>query len=188
MNKRFAIGVILIISAAAAAFAQEARIDPEYNRCPRPFSTVIVGENSPPAPNAAAFSAIGINPTTVSGSQWNQTQVNKAFGTTFHFPAPGKDCCLMTYGVLIVKLKALQGGGTGSSSSWNDDIVVFSGTHKDGNQRIWSQTAPVHTGDMTQLQFPLSAQTLQSGVVSLYVEDDTAVVSAHLELRGCCIK
>lgn len=181
MNKRFAIGVIFIIS-AAAAFAQE------NVRCPRPFSTVIIGEKSPPAPNAGAFSAIGVNPAVVSGSQWNQMQVNKSFGTTFHFPAPGKDCCLMSYGVLVVTLKALQGGGIGSASSWNDDIIVFSGTHRDWDKRVWPQTSAVHAGDTETLHIPLSAATLQSGIVSLYVEDDTAVVSAHLELRGCCIK
>jgi len=186
--KRFAIALILV-SIAGALAAQEARIDLPGHPCPHPVRIVIEGEKHPPTPDPAAFGST-LFPL-VTGSQWNQTAVNKAFGTTFHFPAPGqgKECCLMTEGTLVVTLKALQGGGINSPTSWNDDIVVFSPlTNKFWNKRAWSQTNAVNTGDTETLTIPIPASALQTGIVNLYVEDDTAVVSAHLELKGCCLR
>lgn len=152
--------------------------------CPRPVHNVIHGQAQAPAPDPAAFGTLY---SAVTGSQWNQTATDKGFGTTFRFPAKPKECCLMTKGTLVVTLRALQGGGLNSASSWNDDIVVFNGANKFYNQRIWPQGSAVATGQTITLTIPIPSNVLSTGFFNLYVEDDTAVVSADLTLDGCCV-
>lgn len=185
MKKTF-VATLLVVALAATVVAQEERHPGPSMACPHPVQIVIRGESHPPTPDAGAF-----GPTLfplVKASQWNQTAINKAFGTTFHFPAQPKECCVMTKGTLVVTLKALEGGGPNSSTSWNDDIVVFNGTDKFYNKRVWPQTGTVKTGETETLTIPIPANVLATGFFNLYVEDDTAVVSAVLTLEGCCLK
>jgi hypothetical protein len=44
------------------------------------------------------------------------------------------------------------------------------------------------TGGFTTHTVSIPQSVLATGFVSLYVEDDTAVVSAVLSLEGCCLK
>jgi len=141
-----------------------------------------------------AFAALE-NPAT---NQFNQTAINQFFGYTFKFPAWSnsnkKECCRCTEGAtLTVKLKALQGGGPHSPSSWNDAVEVYSSlapgpSHKVVGQYIWLQTAGVATGQTETLTFKIPCQYLSNGHLSIYVEDDTAVLSAELSLSRCCLE
>src|SRR5882724_4219423 len=135
------------------------------------------------------------NPTT---NQFNQTRSDQGFAYTFKFPAWSnsnkKECCRCTEGAtLTVKFKALQGGGINTPSSWNDDVVVYSSlapgpAHQVLFQRIWPQTAAVATGQTETLTFKIPCKYLSNGHLSIYVEDDTAVLSAELSLSRCCLE
>jgi len=117
---------------------------------------------------------------------WNQMASNQAFGHTFLFPAPPTQCCLMTSGKLVVTLKSLLGGNPSQSNSGNDGIAIYSGPAAVVNQLIWSNGS--NPGDTTTLTFTIPAAVLATGHFSLYVQDDTAVVSAHLSMVACCLQ
>ena len=93
----------------------------------------------------------------------------------------------MTSGTLRVNVKALQGGPRGSATSANDSISIISGGVVVSQQSPWYTTG-VATGATATLTFTIPANILAKGEFSLYAEDDTAVVSAHLTLSGCCLK
>jgi hypothetical protein len=182
MKKMFIVTMFFTgILAAVSLAAQEARFV-DMAACPHPYSTTIKGNSHPPAPDLADFPPnFG-----VTGSVWNQTAVDKHFGHTFHFPAPPKECCLMTYGQLVITIKALQGGAFNTASSGNDGINLFSAGVQFANQAAWPSGAT--TGQTRTVTFNIPANILAKGEFSLYVQDDTAVVSADLTLRGCCLK
>ena len=170
------------LAAPLAAQEFEPRPGPPMS-CPHPITGTIDAEKHPPTPDPADFGP-KLAPL-VSGSQWNQTAVNKAFGTTFHFRKP-HDCCVWTKGTLVVKLKALQGGPKGSPTSANDGVSIISGGVSVTGQTPWPNGTT--TGATTTLTFNIPPNILAKGEFSLYVEDDTAVLSAHLTLQGCCVK
>ena len=120
---------------------------------------------------------------------FNETQPNKHFAYTFQFK-PGKgECCQFNEGKLTVTYKALQGGGPNSASSANDDAcLVHNGAvvGTGGCPRIWP--GGVQTGATKPVTYSVPASVIASGHVSLYAEDDTAVVSAVLEFTGCCVE
>ncbi len=154
----------ILAVAALAAFAvhgQELRPGPPVP-CPHPVTLTIIGASSPPAPDPADF-----GPTLapgVVGSQWNQTAINRHFGHTFHFISPGKECCLMTSGKLTIKVKALQGGSKGSSTSANDGFTLISQGVSVSGQAPWNTTG-VTTGTIATLTFNVPASVLGRGVV-----------------------
>jgi hypothetical protein len=185
MNKRKSLVACIVftgILSASAAMAQESRRVGPPVPCPHPITITINGGSTPPTPDPADFGA-GAN---VIGSVWNQTATDKHFGHTFHFPAPGRECCIMTSGTLRVTVKALQGGPKGSPTSANDSINVMSSGVNFGQQQPWLNG--VATGATTTLTFTIPPNILAKGQFSLYVQDDTAVVSAQLILSGCCLK
>jgi hypothetical protein len=168
------------------AAAQDARsIDYPAVACPRPMTLILNGANAAPQPLNTDLGGT-LYPGTV-GSQWNQTATDKQFGHTFRFPAPGRECCVMTSGVLTVRVKALQGGGPKSSTSANDSVNLVSNGVVIQQQQPWNNSG-VATGAVATLTFNVPANVLATGNVSLYVQDDTGVLSADLALRGCCVK
>jgi hypothetical protein len=174
----FAIAALLV---AGSGLAQVERIAPGPQvPCPYPISQIIKGNATPPSADPSDLPP-GTN---VAGSAWNQTAVNQHFGHTFRFPT--KDCCAYTRGTLIVTVKALQGGPRGSATSANDSVYVFSGPTRVGEQQPW--LSGVTTGATTTLTFNIPQNILNNGHLTLYVQDDTAVVSADLRLEGCCIR
>lgn len=186
MNQRKNITIISIFTMLSAGllFAQE-RVAIPTVACPHPITqTLTAGPPSPPAPNATDFS--GTIGTAVAGSTWNQTNYDHGFGHSFKLPQPGK-CCAWTKGTLIVKVKALVAGATGSSSSANDWVQLEqNGAYVQGTgQQPFSGGAT--TGLTATVTIVVPQNILSSGVVSFYVQDDTAVLGAELRLEGCCI-
>jgi len=151
--------------------------------CPQPFSTVIQGSN-PPAVDASDVTP-GVA-TAAAGSQWNHTAINKAFGHTFHFPAPGTRCCLMTSGILTVEVKALQGGGPHTATSANDGFSIISNGVTVTSQQPWVNSG-VTTGTVAVLTFTIPPNVLATGLFTFYAQDDSAILSAKLSLKGCCL-
>ena len=177
---------------AGSAVAQNLVAGPPVP-CPHPVSLTLNAPGTPPTPPTP--DPLDFAPTltaAVTGSQWNQTAINKSFGHTFHFPMPnGNECCLMTTGTLQVKVKCLQSGGANTSTSGNDDIelVKAPGVPVTGfAKRIWPQPKGCVAGAVTTVTFTgIPASVLSTGRVSFFVEDDTAVLGATLTLHGCCL-
>jgi hypothetical protein len=174
--------LLIICLAAGAASAQEVRPTTGV-ACPFPFTVHLsAGPSGPAAPILSQFPA-GIRPL-IGGSVWNQTAADKQFGHTFRFNPLTKECCAMTSGKLTLHLKALVSGPS-NASSVNDGVNVFVGGVAIGGQTPW--TPSVVAGATTTITIPITANNLTSGFVSFYVQDDTAVLSAELDLTGCCV-
>jgi len=189
--KRFLTASFLLtcLLAAGSAVAQEERRPGPPVACPHPVTLVIT--NPPPvapAPDPADFGPPLAS--AVAGSVWNQTAVNKAFGHTFHFPAPVRgECCLMTKGTLEVTIKCLQGGPAGSATSANDYVELVQGAASVPGYTPKAWPTGCSTGAVHNVMINnIPASILSTGRVSFYVEDDTAVLSAKLTLEGCCLK
>lgn len=184
------IAIVVSMFVAAIAAAQIAvpvpKNDQEIPRvlCPHPIVLDIQGEKSAPTQDPADLPA-NLIPLT-AGSQWNQTAINKSFADTFHFPME-KQCCAWTKGTLTIEVKALQTGAAGTSTSANDGVTVYS-----NKVIVPPQVSPwssgVTAGATKTLTWNVPASALALGRISFYVEDDTAVVWAHLHLEGCCIR
>jgi len=179
--KKTLIATIVLAALAAPLLAQEERHPGPPVPCPHPVSVVILAGTTPPTPDQMDLGP-QLYPTSV-GSQWNQTAVNKHFGHTFHF---AKECCLMTSGTLTVKIKALQGGPAKSATSANDAVNLVSNKTVVQQQQPWING--VSTGATTVVTFNVPASVLSRGLLSIFVQDDTAVLSAELKMTGCCIR
>jgi hypothetical protein len=174
--------LLIVCLAASAAWAQEIRPSTAQVPCPYPITVHLsAGPIGPATPILSEFPA-NLRPL-IGGSVWNQTAHDKQFGHTFRFNPLTKECCAMTSGTLTLHLRALV-GGPGSTSA-NDGVNVYTVGPPIAGQTPWTST--VTTGATRPLTFNLTANNLTSGFVSFYVQDDTAVVSAELDLIGCCV-
>lgn len=81
-------------------------------------------------------------------------------------------------------IKALVGGS--GASAYNDGINVYVGGVQVASARPWP--TPPNTGATSTITIPIPTNNLAGGLLSLYVQDDTAVVSAELDIDGCCIR
>lgn len=183
MKKLITAVALLTLSTAAPLVAQErAAISPQpVVACPHPISVTLKGPN-PPAPDPGDFGKLY---PAVKGSEWNQTAIDKAFGTTFHLPRRG-ECCVWTSATVTLTIKALQGGAFNSASSGNDGINILSQGTSVAGTPAWPNGC--HTGDTRTVSISVPASALAQGQFSLYVQDDTAVVDATVQLQGCCIR
>lgn len=151
-------------------------------KAPCPFPTTAhysAGPTPAPSPVLSEFPA-NVRPL-ISGSTWNQTAHNKAIGHTFRYGV--KECCAVTSATLTLRIKALE-GGSGPTSA-NDGINVYVGGIQIAAQTPW--TSSVTTGATKTVTIPLNGNQLTNGMVSFYVQDDTAVISADLDLVICCV-
>jgi hypothetical protein len=156
--------------------------------CPKPITQTVTAP-PPSSPTLSATDFSGTLGNAVAGSTWNQTKADKGFGHSFTVPSPGKECCIWTRATLIVKVKALQAGTAGmTGASVNDWVqLVKNGASVAGTgQQPFSGGATV--GQTATVTINVPQNVLNSGVISFYVQDDTAVQSAELRLEGCCIR
>jgi len=145
--------------------------------CPHPAKLVLNGHSPVKVVPKEFPPAIAME---VATSVFNQPQNNKSFGYTFSFPVCPKECCSWTTGYLTATFKALQ------SSSANDIAAIYvNGVAVVSSQSIWGGTIP--TNAIKTSTFAISGSALAHGKVSLFVKNDTAVVSAQLALEGCCL-
>jgi hypothetical protein len=172
----------LLVLLAAGSIHGQARQPIAEARCPFP-TTITVGGGTVAAPVIAEFPASTQTP--IVGSVWNQATANKAFGHTFQFPAMPKECCVWTKGTLTVRVKALQKGSQGGSDAGNDSINVYSGGNLVASQALWPGNTLL--GTTKPVTFQLGANALATGLLSIYVQDDTAVVVGELVVEGCCL-
>ena len=184
MNKPFSmIAAAIVMLSANSLGAGPARAQvPEA----RPAPVSIPYPNAVPCPNPVHYvitrptAAGSQQPATILGT-YNQTSINQSFKDTFTFKPQQGQCCQYSAGKLHVTYKALQSGPANSSTSANDDAGLMPGPYP----RIFS--GAVTAGTIKTVDYVVTPAMIASGSVTLYVEDDTAVVSATLEITGCCL-
>jgi len=192
MNRNTFVAALAVLSFAASPLmaqtqAEERAVSGRPVLCPFPITrTLSAPPPAQPTPNPIDFT--GTLATAVAGSVWNQTALNHGFGHSFSIPDLSKECCVWTKATLIVKVKALQAGAADSPSSANDWVqLVYHGASVPGSgQKPFAGGATLGQTQTVTINVPQNI--LNSGIVSFYVQDDTAVLSAELRLEGCCIR
>ena len=164
--------------------------------CPHPIKTLHLTATATPSINQQDFP----NPLPAGQSvrPLGGAGVNGVFRYTFNWKAPDKLCCEITKAVLTVQLK--WNGPGGPSSAANDTISVI---HNNASipglgGYIWGpnlQTPLAGNNPPAQqtktITIPMNAAALaaatQGNHLSFSVQDDTTVVSATLDISGCCV-
>jgi hypothetical protein len=122
------------------------------------------------------------------------TGTDKAYLHTFVWKREQR-CCQVTGAVLTVHLKAnLPGRSNSDAANDNIDIMHAGQVVQPYNERIFNGTGiphPFPAGQTATKTWTLNPAALallsSSGSLTLYVEDDTSVTSATLQLTICCL-
>jgi hypothetical protein len=151
--------------------------------CPNPVVVTITrGGTTAATPSAVDFPSVPL-----TGYAYNQTAVNHFFRDTIAFKKPESKCCQFNPGKLTVTYKALMGGPAKSATSANDTAgLVFHGASVPGGGYIFGNLG-TGTGQTVTIPYTVPASIVASGQVSFSAQDDSAVVSATLEISGCCL-
>ncbi len=153
--------------------------------CPNPFS---VSLNAPNPPNRNAADFAGIPGPWATGL--NDPRANVHFGDTFdlsRYVSNPRICCALTSATLTMTLKCH--GDIPQNDSWN---IIRNGHGVPGvGGYIWPQTPGWScNGQTTTVTWTASAADLArmnaDERLSIYVQDDTSVLSASLKVSGCC--
>lgn len=122
-------------------------------------------------------------------STLNWTKVNTCFRYTFKW-RPETECCQCTNATLTIKYKSLQGGQSATSNdAGNDSMSLWSnGSAIPGTSQALYSNFPFQPGQTGTKTIPIKCEWLKGNRLSLILQDDTAVVSATLDVVGCCIK
>lgn len=178
-----------ILLAAGSVFAQvvtagDGRGTDQSKSCSSfPPSQIYTISQGPASPDSSQFRP-DMNALIAGGSTFGHTQVNKSFGHTFKF-RPLSECCVYTSGTLTVNIKALNSGAPGTSTAANDTVShVGAGGATLGSNSPWSAPPGAVAGTLKTVTFPVTSTEITNGMVSFFVQDDTAVVSATLTLGG----
>ncbi|HEX3555078.1 MAG TPA: hypothetical protein VIA62_17785 [Thermoanaerobaculia bacterium] len=155
--------------------------------CPAPFNVTLNANTPYVLPSDVPH---GVNYQT----SLNYTGADKAYLHTFVWKHEQR-CCQVTSAILTVHMKANLPGQSNSDAS-NDDIsIVHAGqVVQPYNERVYNGTGIPHpfpagqTATKTWTLNPTALGILNStGMLTFYVEDDTSVTSATLQLSGCCL-
>ncbi len=157
-------------------------------KCPDP-SIVVINSGTPhydPSEFSNAQKAGAIN-------TFNSTATNKRFLHTIRWE-PKRKCCQVLKARLVVKMKSnSRGGSINSPDAGNDNIsIVHNGGTAILGERIYSDhTFPIPNGTPAVKKWTLSGSQLDwlntANKLSLYIQDDTSVVSIKLKLWVCCL-
>jgi hypothetical protein len=155
--------------------------------CPHPIALTLTATS----PNVVAsdFSAAQL---ALPRAWLNDTAPNKAFLYSFQWRREER-CCQITKAVLTVKMRANQGGQSATSSdAGNDGIAIMHAGSSVYSEAVYSSIPkPFTAGQAVTKQWTLNPAVLNIlngfGGFGLYVQDDTRVESATLQLWGCCL-
>lgn len=155
--------------------------------CPRPISLTLTA-TTPNVVNSD-FSALQLG----APRAWlNDPAINKNFLYTFQF-ARDERCCEVTSAVLTVRMKANQGGQSKTSAdAGNDGIsIMYNGSvvppFSQPVYASWSFNAGQTATKTWTLTGAALANLNATRRLSIYVQDDTMVQSATLQISGCCL-
>jgi hypothetical protein len=161
------------------------------SECPRPVTLTLT------AANPMTFVASDFNPQQVAQahmSGFGDTAIDKNFLYTFQWRKEGQ-CCQITKAVLTVNMRS-NGPGQSSSSAdaGNDGIALMhaGAVVAPYNEAVYSNVPkPFVAGQLATKTWVLTGAALNnlnaSGLISFAVQDDTSVVSATLQISGCCL-
>lgn len=207
--KRFLAYSLLVASlalAAASAKPQERQAQPlngavpiVKGECPRPIALTLTAGT--PYVDKADFT-----PDQLKGNIAGLGNLvsNKSFLHTFQWKQDER-CCEITRAVLTVKMKSNQPGySLSDNQAGNDGIAIM---HAQAAVQPYSQavyggfpgpvsgapavTYPFPVGQPSVKTWTLTGQALQNlktnRRLSIYVQDDTTIESATLQIWGCCL-
>ncbi|HEY0005903.1 MAG TPA: hypothetical protein VGB17_14065 [Pyrinomonadaceae bacterium] len=179
---------------AVSALAQERKIPmgeevalPVKGGCPKPIALTL-NATTPNVINTD-FNAVQL---AAPRAVLNDPLSDKSFLYSFRWISEQR-CCEITKAVLTVKLKANQPGQSKTSSdAGNDGIAIM---HAGSVVLPFSEPVysswPFSVGQTATKTWNLTGAALSNlnstGTLSLYVQDDTSVVSATLQIYGCCL-
>lgn len=200
--KRFLTYALLFASFALTAASAKPQ---EQKKLPIELPIVLPIKGGCPNPIAVTLTAT--NPTTFDSGDFSLGQQNaphmsglgdpaqdKNFLYTFKWKRPSR-CCQITRAVLTVKMKAnLPGYSTTSADAGNDGIAIMyqGNVVPPHNEAVYlGIPRPFPKGQPASKSWTLSPAALAnlnaSGQLSFAVQDETSVVSATLQLWGCCL-
>jgi hypothetical protein len=171
----------------AAATAIDVRQLAAKSDCPRPI-TVTLTAGSPYVLNSD-FNQIQLG---APRAALNEQAMDKSFLYTFRWAKDG-NCCEISRAVLTVRMKALSGGQSKTSAdAGNDGIAIMhNGTAVQPYAEAVYSSWPFQAGQTAVKTWNLTGAALNylntNQTLSLYVQDDTSVQSATLEIYGCCL-
>ena len=194
---RYIFGTMLaatLLHGAVSAAAQERRIQGGYEvaqpvkgSCPSPLALTL----NATAPNV--FNA-DFTPGMLSAPRAfiNDPKSDKSFLYTFQWRREQR-CCEITSAVLTVKMRSNGPGASKTSpDAGNDGIAILVGgvAAQPFSGPVYSSW-PFGVGQTATKTWTLTGTALNNlkanGTVSLYVQDDTTVESATLQIYGCCL-
>jgi hypothetical protein len=201
--KRYLVYPLLVASfalTAASPRSQDRRALPIANElpvaqgsCPKPINVTLTA--SPPSLFAGDFtqgpnSQMSAPHMTALG----QLTADRNFLYTFQWTRDER-CCQITRAVLTVKMKAILPGTKAGSNADNDGIVIMSqgSVLPPYNEPVYDASIPrpFPAGQLASKQWVLNQAALNiintQGHLSFAVQDDTSVLSATLQLTGCCL-
>ena len=187
------LGSVLLAASPLPAQVQERAIGTEAETigvsrpvaCPAPFSVTLDAKT--PYVLTSDIGSITNYQTSLG-----YTKPDKAYLHTFVWKHERR-CCQVTSATMTVVMKAIQSGqSTTSSDAGNDNIsIIHAGVPiPPYNERVFSHW-PFPAGQTATKTWTLNPAALgllnTNGYLTLYVEDDTSVTSATLQLTGCCL-
>lgn len=169
---------------------------PINKECPKPFKPFASTINaSTPYVDNKDFTAGQL---ALPRAWLNDPSLNKAFLFTFQVGVPGERCCEITGATLTVKLHANQASqDVNSSDSCNDGISLMHNGSAVAGYSEYVYKPPfcppaISKGQTVVKTWQLTGAALSNLIadhsLSVYVQDDTMVESASLEIWGCCLK
>lgn len=196
-GKRFVLFTALIatflLSAVSALPQRRIPVEeialPIKGNCPNPIAITLTAT----APNVvnADFSPAAL---AAPRSFLNDPALNKFFLYTFQWRNDER-CCQITKAVLTVRMKANQQGTPSGSNAHNDSIAIAHLTNAVApfSERVYLAlgNASFPAGQPAVKTWTLTGAALNNlnatRRLSFYVQDDTMVQSATLQLTGCCL-
>jgi hypothetical protein len=200
ITRHSALALLLLVASftppAVLAQTQERKVAPPHevpvliSGCPSPVTNLTLTATTPNVFNA------DFPQTLFNGQQFawlNHPGINKPFLYTFQWKREER-CCQISKAILTVKMKANEEGTPGGFNASNDGIAIM---HLGSSVLPFSQvvyTPPPTSfpaGHPSVKQWTLTGAALANlnsyRRLSMYVQDDTRVESATLQLWGCCL-
>ncbi|HZF08964.1 MAG TPA: hypothetical protein VFE33_09265 [Thermoanaerobaculia bacterium] len=194
--------LVLPLLAATILFAVSPLLaQPQRQIATEPLAAgVVAPTNSCPAPMDLTLRTTSLNvfkgdfvAGQLAGSVgFNYGGTDKHFLYTFQWK-PAHRCCQITKAVLTVNMQANQGGQSAHSSDAGNDAIsiMHLGTvvapYSEAVYSHWPFQAGQQVTKVWNLQGAALANVNADNRLSFYVEDDTMVKSATLQLIGCCL-
>ena len=151
------------------------------------------------APSAAFIDSTQFPPPSNPEPNFGGTTSNRVFQHTFQFKLPENKCCQCTGVTLTLKLKALQDAFDppntpphSTSNASNDKWYIYKDGKLCGSTDGWVYDNPVSQGTVITktIRVPCECVAYSGGVgkLTFVIQDDTSVLSATMNARGCCVK